>query len=196
MASSFGNALESPSSTHEYAPGVLSYPFWYVDRYFGNFVDVVPLGTTYMARTCFGDVASCRRGRQRRSGLPPYWFAQRGLDCSSCLAGSLGGDLVVRPASQACSVRIWSSVLPRRLAWREFGRPSRVAGMLDRDLVVRIASYACLARTWSSVPPCRLARRGPSRSSALQVWSREDLVVHLARRLAPRGLGHLSHLRF
>jgi hypothetical protein len=110
------------------------------------------------------------------------------------LTGSFSEDLIVHPASHAHSVGTWSSVLHRRLAWRGFGRPSRITGLLSRDLVVRLASYACSSGTWSSVVPCRLARRGPYRPPALQACSHGDLVVHPPRRLAPRGLGHPSHL--
>jgi hypothetical protein len=55
------------------------------------------------------------------SGFPPCGFAWRGLDRPSCLVGLPDEDLVVRPASQACSARTWSFLPPRGLA-RQMGR--------------------------------------------------------------------------
>jgi hypothetical protein len=66
----FANTLASPSSMREYAPCVLSYHFWYVGRYCGDFIVVVPLGTAYMVRTWFGDYVSCR---DRRGPTTSAW---------------------------------------------------------------------------------------------------------------------------
>jgi hypothetical protein len=55
--------------------------------------------------------------RQRRPGFLHCGSARRGLDRSPRLADSLGGGLVIRPASQTCLVGTWSFASPRSLVW-------------------------------------------------------------------------------
>jgi hypothetical protein len=107
----------------------------------------------------FGDVASCRgrRGsatstcvpslRIRLAGAwlfaPPHRLARRGLGRSLRLTDLLGGDLIIRPASQTCSARIWSFALPHRLARRGLDHMPRLADLLGEDLIICPASQTC-----------------------------------------------------
>jgi hypothetical protein len=113
--------------------------------------------------------------------FPHCGFAQWGLGRSPHLTDLFGEDLVVRPASQACSTRTWSFfpvsqvcsartwsfISPHRLAWQGLDRSPHLVGLLSGDLVVRPAPQVCSAGIWSFVLPHRLARWGLDRSSRL-----------------------------
>jgi hypothetical protein len=99
-------------------------------------------------------------GQQRWHGFLPCGSTWWELGRLPCPIDLLGGNLVALPASQTCSVEVWSFT-------------PRLANSLGGDLVVRLAPQTCLVgylvvhpapqtrstRTWSFVPPRRLDRQ-------------------------------------
>lgn len=73
----------------------------------------------------------------------PHRLARQRLGRLLCLMRLLSGDLVVRLASQNCSVGTWSSISPHKLARWGHGHPSRLLDLLGRDFVARLASDTC-----------------------------------------------------
>lgn len=99
-------------------------------------------------------------GQQRLPRFLSCGSTWRKLGRLPCPIDLLGGNLVALPASQTCSVEVWSFT-------------PRLANSLGGDLVVRLAPQTCLVgylvvhpapqtrstRTWSFVPPRRLDRQ-------------------------------------
>lgn len=86
------------------------------------------LGCSPTLRTCSTQTWLTRTW----SYAPPCSLARRGLGRSSHLADFLGGDLVVRLASQVCLAGNWSFVQPHRFSTQGLGRSSCHADLLDK----------------------------------------------------------------
>jgi hypothetical protein len=117
---------------------------------FGVNLVVRPTSQTYSAGT-WSYVSSRRIARRRLDRSPtsrtcsmwtcsagtwsyasPRRLARRGLGRSSHFVDFVGGDLVVRPASQVCLVGNWSFVQPHRFSPQGLGRSPCRVDFLDK----------------------------------------------------------------
>lgn len=92
------------------------------------------------------------------------------------IEGSLGGDLVIPPTSQTCSMGAWSLAPPHWLGQRGLGRSSHLEDLFGGDLVIRPALHNFSTRAWSLALPQRLTWRGFSRSPRLRGLLGKDIL--------------------